>query len=96
MLVKSTKKIDTAYSEAKELKQQIKSLELLLSSKLELIKEYMGASSVLINKVGAEIVTYKESKPRIVLNTELLKAEYEDVYIQCCEEKPGNRVLLLK
>lgn len=96
MLIKSTKKINTAYAEAKELKQQIKSLEVLLNAKLELIKEYMGGSSIMINNVGAEIVTYKESKPRIVLNTEVLKANYEEVYVACCEEKPGNRVLLLK
>lgn len=96
MITQSNKKIDTAYMGAKELKQQIKSLEILLNAKVEFIKEYMGSASVMVNLKGAEIVTYKESKPRIILNTELLKAKYEPIYLACCEEKPGSRVFLLK
>lgn len=95
-LKQATKPINNSYLRAKELKQQIKSLEMLLAIELETIKEYMGSAPVMVNLSGAEIVTYKESKPRIILNTEMLKTKYAPIYFECCEEKPGSRVLLLK
>ncbi len=92
----ANKKIMTAYEAAKDLKQQLKTIELLLSPQLDTIREYMGESVILFAPHGGEIVTYKQSKSRIVLNADLLKEKHPRIYTACCIEREGSRVLLLK
>jgi len=95
-MIQATKPIMADYIEAKELKQQIKTLEIMLDLKLTAIKTYMGTKQTMFGLTGGEIVTYKQGNPRIVLNTEMLKTKYEKIYNACCETKEGSRVLLLK
>jgi hypothetical protein len=89
-------KIMKAYDVAKDLKQQIKTLEKLLDAELGTIKQYMGEATVLLAPHGGEVVTYKQSKSRLILNQESLKEAHPRIYMRFCEEREGSRVLLLK
>lgn len=95
-MLMATKPIVAEYTQAKELKQQIKTLEMMLELKIASIKTYLGESEILYGLNGAEIVTYKQSKSRIIFDEKLFKAEHEKTYNKYCTEREGSRVLLLK
>lgn len=81
---------------AKVHKQQIDNAKKLYDEAVKVIKDYMVDSDTLISPDGARLATYKQGEVKMQLDVASLKREFNDVYVACCNDVPGNKVFLLK
>ncbi len=84
------------YEAVVAMKQKIEAQKLFLDKGIEILKQYMGDSDVLISKDGRRLATWQQQCERKQLNTELLKSQFPLEYELCCELKSGNRPFVLK
>lgn len=85
----------SVYETAKQLKQQLATIQLLLKPEIETIKEYMDKNVILLAPHGGEIATYKQNKPSIYFDEKLFQIERPKIYKAYLTEKEGNRPLVL-
>lgn len=88
--------VTAVYEAVVAMKQKIEAQKLFLDKGIEILKQYMGDSEVLISKDGRRLATWQQQGERKQLNTELLKSQFPLEYELCCELKPGNKPFVLK
>jgi len=78
-------------------KQFIEAQKLLLDEGIEILKQYMGDSEVLISSDGRRLATWEKQQLRTTFKVELLKKNFPLEYELCCEkEKEARRPFCLK
>jgi putative phage-type endonuclease len=60
------------------------------------IQGFMKDADVLVDASGDCLATWKNSNPRITLDTKKLQEEHKDIYQQYVKEKEGSRMFLIK
>lgn len=81
---------------AKKHKQQMDNVKKVYDEACEIIKAYMQSAETLISEDGARLVTWNIAANKLQLDVGALRREFNDVYLACCNEVPGNRSFLLK
>ncbi len=96
----STIKADEQIVQDVEALKAIKNEEkLLIENKISLetkIKSCIGNHDALVNGAGEVIATWRNVKPRQVLDTKKLQEEHQDIYQQYLSEKEAGRMFLVK
>lgn len=96
----STIKADEQILQDVEALKAIKNEEkFLIENKISLeikIKSCIGNHDALVNGAGEVIATWRNVKPRQVLDTKKLQEEHQDIYQQYLSEKEAGRMFLVK
>lgn len=84
------------YEAVVAMKQKIEAQKLYLEQGIEILKQYMGESEILISKDGRRLATWEQQADRIDFKVDLLKKNFPEEYALCCEMKKGNKPFVLK
>ena len=72
------------YEAVVAMKQKIEAQKLYLEQGIEILKQYMGESEILISKDGRRLATWKQQYKQ-VLNEDLLKKNFPKEFKACCK-----------
>ena len=82
-------KIKHLKEEEKQLSDTIKGLEFE-------VKDYMKDADLLVDNAGSCLASWKNTSPRITLDTKKLKAEHQDIYMEYAKESKCSRMFKVK
>lgn len=86
--------IDTI-GKLRAIRADISTLEEVRDTLTNSLKKSMGPAEAIVHD-GRNLITWKVQKPRVTLDTDLLKAEQPDIYAKYSRENSPSRVFLLK
>jgi predicted phage-related endonuclease len=96
MLIVANSYAETACTQLRDIKQQIKRLEEYEANYLTAIQNYMGNKAILETMTGETLATWKTAKSSKRFDPDLLKKSMPNIYDQFCVEKTGSRRFLIK
>jgi predicted phage-related endonuclease len=96
MLITANAYAETACTQLRDIKQQIKRLEEYEANYLTAIQNYMGHKAILETVAGETLATWKTAKSSKRFDADLLKKSMPNIYDQFCVEKTGSRRFLIK
>jgi len=93
--VEGNEEIVGQVSQLLDIKTQLKTLE-EEKKNLELQLKKMMKDSTILQSDGRTLITWRQGKDRTVFDKKKLEEAHPDIFSQCCDTAPGNRMFLLK
>lgn len=84
----ATPEIEKLYVNLKDAKETLKNCETLVDSLSLEVKKFMGDNDAVIVQGGQRLFTWKNSKPRVTVDSKKLLAEFPEVYTKVLKQTP--------
>jgi len=94
--VKADNGVASVIETLKYLKDKEKNLNDTIKKLQFEVQDYMKDADILVDNSGHCLATWKNTSPRITLDTKKLQEEHKDIYQQYVKEKEGSRMFLIK
>ena len=86
----------SAIGELKEMKAAKKELEDAIDDITDRIKAQFTDEETMVSADGTVLATFKTTAGRTSVDSKKLKADYPEIYANCCKTSAGSRTLLIK